>query len=88
MKNRIEDLRNHLFATIEALLDEDDPMDIARAKAVSNAAQAIINSAKVEVDFLKVTGSIEGTGFIPYEPRKPMADAPGCGLPRLVEGKK
>lgn len=72
MKNRIEDLRNHLFATIEGLLDEDDPMDITRAKAVSNAAQAIINSAKVEVDFLKVTGGIEGSGFIPYEPRKPL----------------
>lgn len=72
MKNRIEDLRNHLFATIEALLDEDNPMDIARAKAVSNAAQALINSAKVEVDFLRVTGGIEGSGFIPYEPRKPL----------------
>lgn len=72
MKNKIEDLRNHLFATIEGLLDEDDPMDITRAKAVSNAAQAIINSAKVEVDFLKVTGGIEGSGFIPYEPRKPL----------------
>lgn len=72
MKNRIEDLRNHLFATIESLLDEDDPMDIKRAKAVSNAAQAIINSAKVEVDFLKVTGGVEGSGFIPYEPRKPL----------------
>jgi len=75
MKNKIEDLRNHLFTTIEALLDEDKPMDITRAKAVSNAAQAIINSAKVEVDFLKVTGGIEGSGFIPYEPRKP------AGLP-------
>ena len=72
MKNKIEDLRNHLFATIEALLDEDDPLDIDRAKAVSNAAQTIINSAKVEVDFLKVTGGIEGSGFIPYEPRKPL----------------
>ena len=72
MKNKIEDLRNHLFVTIERLLDEDDPMDTTRAKAVSNAAQSIINSATVEVDFLKVTGGIEGSGFIPYEPRKPL----------------
>lgn len=76
MKNKIEDLRNHLFVTIEKLLDESDPMDITRAKAVSNAAQAIINSAKVEVDFLRVTGGIEGTGFIPYEPRKPALPGP------------
>ncbi|MDA8138007.1 MAG: hypothetical protein M0036_05065 [Desulfobacteraceae bacterium] len=72
MKNKIEDLRNHLFATIEALLDEENPMDVVRAKAISNAAQAIINSAKVEVDFLKVTGGMEGSGFIPCEPRKPL----------------
>jgi len=74
MKNKIEDLRNHLFVTIESLLDEDNPMDIVRAKAVSNAAQAIINSAKVEVDFLRVTGACEGSGFIPCEPRKPLPE--------------
>ncbi len=71
MKNKIEDLRDHLFFTIEALLDEEKPMDVTRAKAVSNAAQAIINSAKVEVDFIKVTGAVAGSGFIPMEPRKP-----------------
>lgn len=71
-KNKIEDLRDHLFVTIEKLLDDEDPMDILRAKAVSNAAQAIINSAKVEVDFLRVTGGIDGSGFIPSEPRKPL----------------
>ncbi len=55
MKNKIEDLRNHLFATIEGLLDEEKPMDINRAKAVADVAQVIVNSAKIEVDFMKVT---------------------------------
>jgi hypothetical protein len=63
MKNKIEDLRNHLFATIEALADKDEPMDIDRAKAISDVAQTIINSAKVEVDFLNKVGG-NGTGFI------------------------
>jgi len=63
MKNKIEDLRNHLFATIEALSDEEKPMDIDRAKAISDVAQTIINSAKVEVDFLNKMGG-NGTGFI------------------------
>lgn len=72
MKNKIEDLRNHLFATIEALLDEDNPMDLDRAKAVSQVAQTVINSAKTEVDFLKATGAMEGSGFIPSVPRRPM----------------
>ena len=50
MKNKIEDLRNHLFVAIEALLDEENPMDIDRAKAVADVAQVMINSAKVEVN--------------------------------------
>jgi hypothetical protein len=64
MRNKIDDLRNHLFATIESLLDETNPMDIDRAKAISDVAQTIINSAKVEVDFLNKVGG-NGTGFIP-----------------------
>lgn len=76
MKNKIEDLRNHLFITIERLLDDDDDkMDVSRAKAVKDVAQAVINSAKVEVDFLRATNAVGGSGFIPYEPRKPMRDA-------------
>jgi hypothetical protein len=68
MKNRIEDLRNHLFATLEALQDDDKPMDLARAKAISEVAQTIINSAKVEVDFINaVGGKVPTTGFIQAE---------------------
>lgn len=67
-KNKIEDLRNHLFATLESLQDEDNPMDIDRAKAIASVAQVIINSAKIEVDFIKATGMSSGTtGFIPDE---------------------
>lgn len=64
MKNKIEDLRNHLFATLEGLLDEDNPMELDRARAVADVAQVLVNSAKVEVDFLKVTDSVRGSGFI------------------------
>lgn len=64
MKNKIEDLRNHLFATIEGLLDEDKPLDIERAKAVAQVSQQLIESAKVEVKMLEVTGAPVGTGFL------------------------
>jgi hypothetical protein len=64
MKNKIEDLRNHLFATLEALQDEENPMDIDRAKAIADVAKVIVDSAKTEVDFLKVTGADRGSGFI------------------------
>lgn len=73
MKNGITDLRNHLFATIEALADPDKPMDIARAKAISDVAQTIINSAKLEVEFMDKIGGCGGTGFIPAD-RQPSAN--------------
>ena len=64
MKNKIEDLRNHLFATLEALQDEDNPMDIARAHAIADVAKVIVESAKVEVVYLKNTGSTENSKFL------------------------
>jgi hypothetical protein len=67
MKNKIEDLRNHLFATMESLMDPENPMEINRAKAIADVAQVIVNSVKMEVDFLKATDRTQGTGFIPED---------------------
>ena len=83
MKNKIEDLRDHLFATLEELRDDQKPMDIKRALAVSQVAGTIIESAKVEVAFLNVTGAKQGTGFIPVEDRRPKPLQPIN--PRLVK---
>lgn len=62
-KNKIEDLRNILFETMEKLLDDDDPMDFDRAGAVARVAQVVVNTAKVELAFMKQTGH-GGNGFI------------------------
>lgn len=62
--NTITDPRSTLFDTLRALKRDKDPMDIERAKAISDVAQTIINSAKVEVDHLRLTGG-RGSGFIP-----------------------
>lgn len=64
MKNKIEDLRNHLFATLEDLRDPEKLLDIERAKAIVSVAQVIVDSAKAENEFLKHTGG-NGSGFIP-----------------------
>ncbi len=80
-KNKIDDLRDHLFETLEALKDEEKPMDIARAQAVANVANAIIESAKVEVSFLKVTGALKSTDFLPTDVDEPL---PARALPRAV----
>lgn len=79
MKNKIEDLRNHLFATLEALQDKEAPMDLDRARTISEVAQTIINTAKVEVDVMRSIGSTRGSEFIPL-----LAEEPNS--PRLVKG--
>lgn len=57
MKNRMEDVRNHLVAMLETLGDpECKPEDIARAKATSDVAQTFINAVKVEVDARNALG--------------------------------
>lgn len=62
--NTIVGMRAVLFEALRAVGNKDNPMDIERAKAISGVAQTIINSAKVEVEYMKQTGS-KGSGFIP-----------------------
>ena len=63
MKNKISDLRNHLFSVLEELTDPESTYDIAKAKIVADVAQVIINSAKVENDYIKIIGGTHGSGF-------------------------
>jgi hypothetical protein len=93
MDKTVEDLRQHLFETLVALKDKENPMDLARAKAVSDVAQVIINSAKVEVEYAKATGAV-GSAFLEMAPIKGPPSEPGTSLPapgpgvrRYVDGK-
>jgi hypothetical protein len=43
-RNKLDDLRNHLFETLEALKDEEKPMELDRARTISEVAQTIINT--------------------------------------------
>jgi hypothetical protein len=81
MAKQIGDLRDALFDTLDQLRDKANPMDLDRAKAVAEVAQVIINSAKVEVEFMRQRGNDRGTGFIPDEPELPTP-----GQPRLIKG--
>lgn len=68
MKNKISDLRDHLFEALERLKDPDSDLEkeIQKAKAIREVGSVIIESAKVEVDFLNAVGG-QGTGFIPQD---------------------
>ena len=57
-RNKINDLRDHLFASLERLdNDELTPeqlnAEINKAEAIAQIGSVIIQSAKVEIDFLK-----------------------------------
>lgn len=59
-------------------------MDLDRAKAIVQVADAITATAKVEVEHMKVTGAQSGTGFIPDT--HPKLDGPASPQrPRLVD---
>lgn len=67
MKNTMDDLRDHLFESLERLKEaEPDELDkeITRAKAISETAGKLIDSAKVEVQYLDTTGQAEGSRFL------------------------
>ncbi len=82
MSNTIADLRSHLFATLDALRDKENPMEIERAKAISDVAQTIINTAKVEVDHMRVTGS-NGSDFISIQ--KDPVPVPAVGSTQTIQ---
>jgi hypothetical protein len=84
VKNKIGDLRDHLFMTLEDLRDKEKPMEIDRALAVAEVAQVIVNSAKAENDFLRLSGQ-RGSAFIPVQGAQPELPTPP-GQPRLVRG--
>ena len=54
MKNKIEDLRNHLFTAMEHLLDEDSKVDLERIKVVPAVSKQIIEVAKLEFQVAKM----------------------------------
>lgn len=51
----ITQLRAQLLATLADLRDRDNPMEPDRARAIASVASVLVDSAKVEVEFLKVT---------------------------------
>lgn len=63
-RNKMNDLRDHLFAQLERLGDEELTaeqlqIEMNRAKALSSVAGVIVGSAKVELDYMKAIGAEE-----------------------------
>jgi len=74
-RNKMPDLRDHLFAQLERLEDEDCDLDkeVQRAEAVSKIATSLINSAKVEMQYLRMTGG-SASSFIETTEQKQLSN--------------
>lgn len=51
----ITQVRKHLMDTLADLRNKEHPMDITRAKAVAEIASVLVDTARVENDYLKIT---------------------------------
>ncbi len=71
MKNKMQDLRDHLFTQLENLADKETDVDLDRIKAMTEISKVLVDSAKVEVAFINATGTSQTTGFIESKPALP-----------------
>lgn len=59
----INTLRTELLATLADLRNRHNPMEPDRARAIAQVASVLVDSAKVEVDYLRATGQ-DNSNFI------------------------
>jgi len=56
MSTHISELRVELLATLRDLRNRTNPMEPDRARAVAQVASVMVDTARVEVDYIKATG--------------------------------
>lgn len=72
----IDQVRSALLATLTDLRNKEEPMDIERAKAVATVASVLVDTAKVENEYLKLTGQ-DRSNFLETAPDDVL------GIPRI-----
>lgn len=75
--NDIAELRTHLFDTLRGLKDKENPLDVKRAHAICNVAQQITETARIELDLMKITKERVASDFLP----QPDGEYPPAGIP-------
>lgn len=75
----INELRQQLLDTLKDLRNRETPMEPDRARAIAQVAGVLVDTAKAEIDYLKVTGQSRA-GFL-EEPAQIATDSSGAGLP-------
>ena len=72
----ITQVRQSLLDTLADLRNKEQPMDIERAKAVATVASVLVDTAKVENEYLKITAQ-DRSNFIETPPDDLL------GIPRI-----
>lgn len=78
----MDDLRSVIFETIDDV--RKSKIDATTAKAISDLAQNVINSAKAEADYARATGQAVRSGLISTEPTAPALPPPAAEAPPAV----
>ena len=74
----ITQVRQSLLDTLADLRNRDNPMDVDRARAVAQVASVLVDTAKAEIDYIKVTGA-DRSDFL--EPAPAVAQIPKSNSP-------
>lgn len=77
MKNKLSDLKNHLFTALERLNDEnlsDEHIkrEIERTQAIAEIGKVIIDGAKTSLLHAKLTGKLKELDSSEYEDEAPV----------------
>lgn len=69
MSKNLDDLRATLFATIEAV--RSGSMELDKARTINDIGKTIVDTAKVEVDYIRAVDGDAKSSFIPAGPQLP-----------------
>lgn len=79
-------LRQTLLDTLGDLRNREQPMDVDRARAVAQVASVLVDTARVEVDFIKATGQDTSQFLQAALPGETRTTATGNTVQKLPNG--
>lgn len=80
----IEQMRKHLMETLADLRNREQPMEPDRARAVAQVAGVLVDTAKVEIEYIKATGGERSHFLEPTQHMVPAPDGPANGITSIT----
>ena len=81
----LDDVRTELLAALRELRDRSSPMDPDRARDIAQVGNVLIESAKVEVDYLRITKQ-DNAPFLEAPPDIPAPPTAASGHGPILTG--